>query len=142
MCSNVPDLDIPHQIQINGGKERAVLKIRLSGPPAFDQSFYYIPCTLQDIGGAHLVNISKSDDDLALHKTESFTMCFRFYLRVLGTIEFQKRGNVIHIPGLLQLWATYPNRTVIRTIFSFPRNNIAFFNNTPVCSSLDPPATS
>ena len=48
--------------------------------------------------------------------TESFTLCFRFYLRVLGTISSQKRGNVILIPGLLRLWATYPNRTVISKI--------------------------
>ena len=66
---------------------------------------------IQDIGGAHLVNISTLNDDLNLLTTESFTLCFRFYLRILGTITFQKRGNVIHIPGILQLWAAYPNRS-------------------------------
>ena len=68
---------------------------------------------MQDIGGAHLVNMSTSNEDLTLLTTESFTLCFRFYLRILGTITFQKRGNVIHIPGILQLWAAYPNRSGI-----------------------------
>ena len=63
-----------------------------------------------------MVNISAPNDGSTLLTTESFTLCFRFYLRVLGTISSQKRGNVILIPGLLRLWATYPNRTVISKI--------------------------
>ena len=80
---------------------------------------------LQDFGGAHLINMNASSTDTqTLVTTESFTLCIRFYLRVLGTIEFMKRGTVIEIPGLLHLECRSPHRSVV-IIFPIP---IEYFN--------------
>ena len=77
------------------------------------------------------MNISTSNEDLTLLTTESFTLCFRFYLRILGTITFQKRGNVIHIPGILQLWAAYPNRSEIMMIRNIISKTLKNFSSCP-----------
>ena len=72
---------------------------------------------LQVIGGANLVNRTSKNYDQTLATTESFSLCFRFYLRVLGTIHFMKRGTVIQIPGLLSLEVRYPLRSVLIKTF-------------------------
>ena len=89
----------------------------------------------QEFGGAHLINMNASStDNQTLVTTESFTLCIRFYLRVLGTIEFMKRGTVIEIPGLLHLECRYPHRSVV-IICSIL---LEMFNpHAAVCSSLD-----
>ena len=53
---------------------------------------------------------------------ESFTLCLRFYLEILGSAGVPERGTVIHIPGLLHLMASYPNREV-RHILSKLKSN-------------------
>ena len=79
----------------------------------------YLPSFPKETGGATLKNISVSNDDPVLNRTDSFTFCLRFYLEVLGTTSNQKRGNVIQIAswGFIKLWAAYPNREVGQYMF-------------------------
>ena len=88
------------------GRNITVLKskVQLSAPPEvcdpydmFGPKPELLLC--QEFGGAHLISIKASSTyNQTLVTTESFTLCIRFYLRVLGTIGtkvYQYQGKSI-----------------------------------------------
>ena len=55
-----------------------------------------------------MLNISVPRDDPI--SRDSFTLCLRFYLEILGITSDSRRGYIVQIPGLLKLRASFPNR--------------------------------
>ena len=69
------------------------------------------------------MNVNVSSGDPIHIATESFTICLRFHLEILGSAGVPERGTVMHIPGLLHLMASYPNREVRHILSSKLKSN-------------------